>query len=315
MSKFLLTGGAGFIGSNLARRVLAAGHDVVVFDNFSTGFRENLAEIQSDLRLLEGDVRDIEAISAAADGCDGIFHLAALGSVPRSIDDPRSCMEINVLGTLNVLEAARKKNIPRVVYSASSSAYGNCPVSPKTESLLSCPLSPYACSKLAGEGLMQAWHTSYGLETISLRYFNVFGPRQNPRGDYAAVIPAFATALLNGHPPVVYGDGEQTRDFCFIDNVTSANLLAMAAPANECNGQPMNIACGCETSLNSMLTLLKRLLACEIRQVYKPPRPGDVAHSRADIRLAHDKIGYQPLVFFEQGLERTLDYYRAIAGK
>ena len=310
MSKYLVTGGAGFIGCNLARFLLAKGHRVVVLDNFSTGKRENLSEILSRIELIEGDIRDRSAIERAAGGCVAIFHQAALAAVPRSVADPVTCHEVNVNGTINVLEVARDKGPRRVVFAASSSAYGNQEVSPKHEGMVPEPISPYAASKLACEMYMQAYAAVYGLETFCLRYFNVFGPYQDPAGAYAAVIPAFVSHLLKGQRPVVYGDGEQTRDFCFIENVCQANWLAANVDAKVCTGQAVNIACNRHTSLNEILALLNRLLGTNIQPLYEATRIGDVKHSLADIAMARQTLGYEPTVYFEDGLTRSIDWYR-----
>lgn len=308
--KYLITGGAGFIGSNLTRYVLQKGHEVVVLDNFSTGKRENLAEIEDRITLIEGDLRDRSVVEKALKGCSAVFHQGALGSVPRSVEDPVTSHDVNVNGTLNVLESARSEGVRRIVFAASSSAYGDQPESPKQESMISLPKSPYAASKVAGEVYMQAYADAYGMETVCLRYFNVFGPRQDPHGAYAAVIPAFVTDLLHGERPTVYGDGEQSRDFCYIDNVCQANWLASQAPADRCNGRPMNIACHRQISLNQILEQLQDLLGTKIEPIYTHERPGDVKHSLADVALAKEMIGYEPEVYFQEGLERAIDWYR-----
>lgn len=311
---YLITGGAGFIGSNLARFVLEKGHDVIVLDNFATGKRENLDEIADRVTLIEGDIRDREAVDKAIDGCVAVFHQGALGSVPRSINDPWTSHDANVNGTVTVLEAARAAGVKRVTFAASSSAYGDQKDSPKHEGMVNLPRSPYAASKVACEGYMQAYAVAYGMETVSLRYFNVFGPRQDPFGAYAAVIPAFVSRLLRGEKPVVYGDGEQSRDFCYIDNVCEANWLAVNAPAENCNGQPMNIACHRQTSLNQILAKLQELLGTDIAPEYTNVRPGDVKHSLADVSRAKAMIGYEPKVYFDEGLERAIDWYRENLG-
>jgi len=310
MARYLVTGGAGFIGSNLARFILDRGHDVVVLDNFATGKRENLAEIAGRITLIEGDIRDPDAVTGAMGGCCAVFHEAALGSVPRSVAEPVASHDVNVNGTIKVLEAARSVGIRRIVFAASSSAYGNREESPKHEAMAPLPISPYAASKVACEAYMQGYAASFGLETVCLRYFNVFGPRQDPLGAYAAVIPAFVSRLLKGQPPVVYGDGEQSRDFCYIDNVCHANWLAANAPAEACGGSPMNIACNKRTSLNQILGQLRGLLGVDTKAVYEPERPGDVKHSLAAIGRAKELIGYEPQVFFEEGLARSIDWYR-----
>ncbi len=314
MAKYLVTGGAGFIGCNLARFILDQGHDVVVLDNFATGKRENIADIVDRIELIEGDVRDRDAVDRAVAGCAAIFHEGALGSVPRSVEDPVTSHDANVNGTITVLDGARAAGVNRVVFAASSSAYGNQKESPKHEGMVSMPISPYAASKLACEAYMQGYAAAYGMETVSLRYFNVFGPYQDPCGAYAAVIPAFISRVLAGEQPVVYGDGEQSRDFCYIENVVQANWLAAHAPAESCDGKPMNIACHARTTLNEILAKIQELLGTNIEAVYTDERPGDVKHSLADVSLAKEKIGYEPKVFFDEGLERAMDWYRANLG-
>ncbi len=314
MARYLVTGGAGFIGSNLARHILDRGHDVTVLDNFATGKRENLVDIASRIALVEGDIRDTGTVARAMDGCCAVFHEAALGSVPRSVEDPITSHDVNVNGTINILEGAKAAGIRRVVFAASSSAYGNREESPKHEAMAPLPISPYAASKVACEAYMQGYAASYGLETFCLRYFNVFGPRQDPFGAYAAVIPAFVSRLLKGQPPIVYGDGEQSRDFCYIDNVCHANWLAANAPAEVCTGLPVNIACNQRTSLNQILKQLGELLNVHLKATYELDRPGDVKHSLADISLAKRRLGYEPQVYFEDGLARSIDWYRKNLG-
>ncbi|MDR1142566.1 MAG: SDR family oxidoreductase [Planctomycetaceae bacterium] len=307
--KYLITGGAGFIGSNLARYVLNQGHEVVILDNFATGKRENLTEIQDQITLIEGDIRNRKTVDHAVQGCSAIFHEGALGSVPRSVADPVTSHDVNVNGTLTILESARAAGIKRVVFAASSSAYGEQPESPKVETMPPLPISPYAASKTACEAYLQAYAAAYGMETISLRYFNVFGPRQDPFGAYAAVIPAFVSKILRNEKPQVFGDGEQTRDFCYIENVCYANWLAAHAPPENCNGRPINIACHAAVSLNQILEKLKSLMKSNIEAIYSTVRAGDVRHSLADISLAQKMIGYKPLVYFDEGLERAIDWY------
>jgi len=314
MKRALVTGGAGFIGCNLARFLLDKGCEVVVLDNFSTGKRENVADLRGRIELIEGDIRDRAAVDRAVTGCDAIFHEAALGSVPRSVAEPVTSHDVNVNGTVNVLEAARQAGVKRVVFAASSSAYGDQPVSPKQEDMPVLPKSPYAASKVACEAYMRAYAGVFGMETFCLRYFNVFGPHQDPHGAYAAVIPAFVSKLLRGERPVVYGDGEQSRDFCYIENVCRANWLAATAPAKVCNGQVVNIACHRATSLNQILDQLGKLLACDVRADYQSPRAGDVKDSLADISRAKQTIGYEPVVYFEEGLTRAIDWYKANLG-
>lgn len=307
--KYLITGGAGFIGSNLARYILDKGHDVVVLDNFATGKRENLEEIKDRITLIEGDIRDRQAVDQAVEGCKAIFHEGALGSVPRSVADPVTSLDVNVNGTVTVLESARALGVKRLVFAASSSAYGDQPTSPKHEGMVPAPISPYAASKVCCEADLQAYAAVYKMEMVALRYFNVFGPRQDPFGAYAAVIPAFVSKLLKKESPVVFGDGEQSRDFCYIENVCSANWLAANAPAENCDGRPMNIACNSAVTLNQILGKLNSLMNLDIKAIYKEPRAGDVKHSLADISLAKKKIGYEPLVYFDEGLERAIDWY------
>ncbi|MBL7133239.1 MAG: SDR family oxidoreductase [Phycisphaerae bacterium] len=314
MDKYLVTGGAGFIGCNLVRFLLDKGRHVVVLDDFSTGKRENLTGITDSIELIEGDIRDRATVDRAIDGCKAIFHQAALASVPRSVDDPQATHDVNVNGTLTVLASAHAAGVKRVVFAASSSAYGERAESPKHERMAPLPMSPYAASKVAGEAYMQGYAGVYGMETLSLRYFNVFGPHQDPASTYAAVIPAFVSALLSGGQPTVFGDGEQSRDFCHIDNVCEANWLAAHAPGEVCTGQPLNIACNRRTTLNEILDQLGSLLGVEVKAVYADPRPGDVKHSLADISLAKEIIGYEPKVYFEQGLAGAIDWYRENLG-
>jgi len=314
MAKYLVTGGAGFIGCNLARYILDKGHEVVILDDFSTGKRENLTDITDRIELIEGDIRHRDTVDRAIGGCAAIFHQAALGSVPRSMKDPQTTHDVNVNGTVTVLEAARAAGVKRVVFAASSSAYGDRAESPKHEGMTPLPISPYAASKVSCEAYMKAYAEAFGMETVSLRYFNVFGPHQDPSGAYAAVIPAFVSRLLRGEAPTVFGDGEQSRDFCYIDNTCQANWLAAHAPAEKCSGKVMNIACNARTSLNEILELLKELLGSDIRAVYQDERPGDVKHSLADVSLAAESIGYEPGVFFEEGLRKAIDWYRENLG-
>ncbi len=303
----LVTGGGGFIGSHLVRRLLRDGQTVRVLDNFATGRRANLEEVIDDVELIEGDLQSYERVHNAVRGCDLVFHVGALPSVPRSIQDPLTSNATNVVGTLNVLLAARDEGVRRVVYSSSSSLYGASAELPKREEMPTLPIAPYAVSKLAAEGYCRAFHHVYGLETVALRYFNVFGPGQDPQSQYAAVIPNFIVAALEGRRPVVHGDGEQSRDFTFVDNAVDANLLAASAAGAA--GQAFNIACGERTSLNEIIARLSALAGREIEPVNTDPRPGDVRHSLADISRAREILGYEPAVDFEEGLRRTyLDY-------
>ena len=311
MAKYLVTGGAGFIGSNLVRFILAKGHDVVVLDNLATGKRENMTDFIDRVAFVEGDIRDRSAVDQAVAGCTAIFHEAALGSVPRSVEDPATSHDVNVNGTLNVLEAARSADVKRICFAASSSAYGDNVESPKHEGMVPRPISPYAASKVACECYLKAYAACFGLETLCLRYFNVFGPYQDPYGAYAAVIPAFVSKLLKGEAPTIFGDGEQSRDFCFIENVCEANWLGAHAPAEVCDGRVINIACHDATTLNQIYATLKELMKVDIDPIYADTRPGDVPHSLADISAAKAAIGYEPKVFFDEGLRRAIDWYTA----
>jgi UDP-glucose 4-epimerase len=311
MARFLVTGGAGFIGSNLVHALVARGEEVVVLDDFSTGRRKNLAGLDGKFTLVEGDVRDARAVDRAMAGCDFVLHEAALPSVPRSVEAPLESNAVNVDGTLAVLEAARRTGVKRVVFAASSSAYGETPTLPKVETMPPLPLSPYAAAKLAGEHYMRAYHASYGLETVSLRYFNVFGPNQNPASQYAAVIPRFVTAALTEKAPTIYGDGLQSRDFCHIDNVIEANLLATTAPGAA--GEVFNIACGERITLLDVISLLATIVGKPIRPIHEPARAGDIKHSLADIERARAILGYRVKVDFEAGLRRTVEWYRCEA--
>ncbi len=304
---WLITGGGGFIGSHLARAALALGHRVRVVDNFSTGFRENLDEILSDIELLEGDIRDAEVCRQACTGVEVVLHEAAVPSVPRSMKDPQTSFEANVVGTHNMLLAAREAGVRRFVLAASSSAYGANEELPKRETMPVLPLSPYAASKAVGEIYASAFYRSFGLQTLSLRYFNVFGPRQDPTNQYAGVIAAFASRMLRGQRPVIYGDGSQSRDFTFVDNVVQANLLA--ATAAETHGEVVNIGCGEAIDLNRMVRDFNEVLGTHLEPVYEPPRAGDVKHSLADISAAAKLLGYKPAVRFAEGLRRTIAWY------
>jgi len=309
MGVCLVTGGGGFIGSHIVRGLLERGRAVRVLDDFSTGKRENLAEVADRIELIEGSICDVPTVERAVRGVEVVFHLAARASVPRSVEQPRPSHEINVTGTLNLLIAAQASKVRRLVYSASSSAYGDTPALPKRIDMRPQPLSPYAVSKLAAEHYCACWSHVYGLSTVSLRYFNVFGPRQDPTSAYAAVIPAFVSRMLRGERPIIYGDGEQSRDFCYIENVVDANLRAAETP--EARGEVVNIACGERTTLNQIVADLNRLLGTSVRPIYEPPRPGDVRHSLADITEARQLLGYEPRVLFAEGLRRSLDWYKA----
>jgi nucleoside-diphosphate-sugar epimerase len=305
--KVLVTGGGGFIGSHTVERLLAEGHDVRILDNFATGRRENLLGVRSDIELVEGDVQSYERVSNAVRGCEIVIHEAALPSVPRSVQDPLTSNATNVTGTLNVLLASRDAGVERVVYASSSSIYGANPELPKHEALLPQPISPYAVAKLAGEGFCRSFREVFGLETVALRYFNVFGPRQDPLSQYAAVIPNFVTALMNGRPPRVFGDGEQSRDFTYVGNVVEGNVLAMDAEG--VGGKVFNIAAGKRTSLNALLRTLERLIGRHVEPSYEEARPGDVRHSQADVSAAERDLGFRPEVSIEEGLRFTLDWF------
>ncbi len=303
--KALVTGGAGFIGSHLSERLVDDGHTVRVLDNFATGHRRNLLGLQDEVELIEGDLQSYERVHNAVRGCEVVFHEGALPSVPRSVQDPLTSNAINVIGTLNVLLAARDAEVHRVVFASSSSVYGQNPALPKREDMIPLPISPYAVAKLAGEGYCRSFSDVYGLETISLRYFNVFGPRQDPLSQYAAVIPSFITRLREGHPPIVFGDGEQSRDFTYIANVVEANLRA--ASSREGVGDTFNIACGERVTLNHLVGQLRRYIDTDVEAIYEPSRPGDVRHSLADIDRARKILGYRPTVGLAEGLQRTLE--------
>jgi nucleoside-diphosphate-sugar epimerase len=308
MDKFLVTGGAGFIGSNLCKRLVAEGCFVRVVDNLLTGKRSNLAPILDKIEFIEADMGDPEVARAAMQGIDVVFHEGALPSVPRSVDDPVSSHQHCVDATFALLIAARDARVKRFVYAASSSAYGDTPTSPKVETIRPDPLSPYAVGKLVGEYYCSVFAKVYGLETICLRYFNVFGPQQDPASQYAAAIPAFITAILKDQPPTIYGDGEQSRDFTYIDNVVHANLLA--ARATKTAGQVVNVACGEAVTVNAIIAMINRLLGKDVKPVYVPPRAGDIKHSLADITAARKLLGFEPVVLFREGLERSIDWYR-----
>lgn len=305
--KALVTGGGGFIGSHIVMRLLDGGHEVRVIDDFSTGRKENLAGAAGRIDLREGDLRDPDAVRGAVEGVDWVFHEAALPSVARSVEDPLSTNAVNVQGTLQLLLAARDAGVRRVVYAASSSAYGDTPTLPKIETMPPSPLSPYALQKYAGEQYCVMFSRLYGLETVALRYFNVFGPRQDPAGFYSAVIPRFIVQLARGEKPTVFGDGEQSRDFTYIDNVVDANLLA--AERSEAVGEVINVACGERITLNRLLAELCDILGVDIPAEHAPPRAGDVRHSLADISKAHRLLGYEPGIALREGLERTAAFF------
>jgi UDP-glucose 4-epimerase len=307
---FLVTGGAGFIGSNIAEALVARGDRVRIFDNLSTGRMTNLAPFIDDVDFIEGDLTDLKAVTTAVIGVDCIFHEAALASVPRSVEAPLDTNAACVTGTVNLLDAARRAGVRRVVYAASSSAYGDQPTSSKRETDLPSPISPYGAAKLAAEIYCQAFASTYGLETVCLRYFNVFGPRQDPDSPYSAVIPLFITALLEGRRPIIYGDGQQSRDFTYIANVVHGNLLAADAPG--VSGQVINLANGRQTSLLQLIEALNHLLETDVAPLHKRPRVGDVRESLADITKARKLLNYEPQVDFDEGLRRSIEYYKTI---
>ena len=309
MATVLVTGGAGFIGSHLTEILLKQGHQVRVLDNFSTGKKGNLIfeRPNPSLEVINGDVRELRDCQKAVAGIDYVFHEAALASVQRSVEDPLTTHAVNVGGTLHILMASREAGVKRVIYASSSSVYGDTPVLPKHEEMPPSPLSPYALQKNIGEQYCRLFSQLYGLETLSLRYFNIFGPKQDLTSVYSAVIPKFIDAFVQGRSPIVYGDGEQSRDFTYVDNVVEANLLAMAVSHG--NGEVMNIAYGQRTSLNQLLETLQRILGSKVKPVYQDPRPGDVKHSLADIGKAIAFLRYQPRVDIEVGLERTAGYF------
>ncbi len=314
MARYLVTGCAGFIGSHLTQelvRTLAPnGHQIRGLDNFETGRRENLARFLDRIEFLECDLRDASAVSDACQGVDYIFHVAALPSVPRSVKDPRTSHTANIDGTFNLLEGARAAGTRRIVYSASSSAYGNQPGFPRVETMVPMPIAPYPVQKLAGEFYMKSYWQVYSLETCCLRYFNIFGPRQVPDSPYSGVMARFTLQMMRGERPTVFGDGEQGRDFTYIDNAVSANILAMAAPVEKIAGRVFNVACGERHSLNKTFKILAELLDFKEQPIYGPPRTGDIRDSLADITSAREAFGYRVAVSFEEGLRRTVDWYR-----
>lgn len=310
MSVYLITGVAGFIGSSLARAVLAQGDQVRGFDNLSTGKRENIAEIAGEIDFHEADLLDFKAIQQACRGVDYVLHEAAIPSVPRSVKDPLESNRANIDGTVHLLVAARDAKVKRVVYAASSSAYGDTPSLPKREDMPPNPLSPYAVAKLAGEYYMSAFWRCYGLETVSLRYFNIFGPRQDPTSPYSGVLAKFITQMLGGEQPTIFGDGRQSRDFTYVENVVNANLLACKAAAEKVAGKVFNIATASRIDLNETFRLLKKLIGYAGEVQYGAERAGDVKHSLADLSLANKLLAYQPTVNFEEGLRRTVNWYR-----
>ena len=310
MSLYLITGIAGFIGSSIARALLSRGERVRGVDNFATGKRENIAEILNRIDFREADINDPDAMREACSGVDFVLHQAAIPSVPKSVLDPLGNNRANIDGTVTVLTAALDAKVKRLAYAASSSAYGNTPKLPKHEEMRPDPISPYAVAKLASEHYMISFYRCYGLETVCLRYFNIFGPRQDPSSPYSGVLAKFTTQMLRGEQPTINGDGEQSRDFTYIDNAVEANLLACSAPANKVAGQMFNVATGRRVTLNETFKVLQDLTAYHRHPKYGPVREGDVKHSLADISKAEERLGYRPLVDFEEGLKRTVDWYR-----
>jgi nucleoside-diphosphate-sugar epimerase len=310
MAVYLITGIAGFIGSSLAQELLQRGEQVRGVDNFSTGKRENLAQIPGLTEFREADLLDLAAIKLACAGVDYVLHQAAIPSVPRSVLDPIGSNRANVDGTVNVLVAARDAKVKRVIYAASSSVYGDTPTLPKHERMTPDPISPYAVAKLASERYMISFYRCYGLETVSLRYFNIFGPRQDPSSPYSGVLAKFITRMLAGQQPSIFGDGEQSRDFTYINNAVQANLLACKAPAQQVAGKVFNVATGRRVSLNESFKLLQTLTSYSGSPIHEAERDGDIKHSLADISAAEQHLGYKPRVSFEEGLRLTVDWYR-----
>ena len=307
MAHYLVTGGAGFIGSHLSEEIARRGHRVRVADSLVTGKRSNLAHVPG-VELIEGDLADLEFAKRVADGCDYVLHQAALPSVPRSVTDPISANRANVDGTLNILVAARDAGVKRLVFASSSSAYGDTPTLPKHEGMPVDPMSPYALQKVVGEQYLRMFTRLYGLETVSIRYFNVFGPRQDPTSPYSGVISVFATALIENRPPKIYGDGEQTRDFTYVANVVDGVLRACEAP--KASGEIINVATGGRISLNQLFYAMRDVVGGTLEPIYGEPRQGDVRDSQADIQKAKALLGYEPTVPFEEGLARTIAWYR-----
>ena len=310
MAGCLVTGGAGFIGSHLATRLVELGHNVRVLDNLSTGHRKNLSHLEGKVELLEADLREPAACGKACRGVEFVFHEAAMGSVPKSIDDPQTSHDVNINGTFNLLVAAAEAKVRRVIYAGSSSVYGDSTESPKHEGIIPQPLSPYAVQKLTGEYYCSVFAKCFGIDTITLRYFNVFGSRQDPASRYAAAIPAFVTAILRGESPLVYGDGEQSRDFTYIDNVVEGNMLAMKA--DHTGGVAVNLACGGQVTINETLAAINRLLGTNVKPKYVAPRAGDVRHSCADVSLARKFLSFKPKISFEEGLQRSIEFYKKL---
>ncbi len=312
MTRYLVTGGAGFIGSHIAEALVARGDQVRILDNLSTGHRHNVSALGDEVEFLEGDVSDPQAVAQAVEDVDIVFHEAALASVPRSVEAPVDTNQACVTGTVTILDAARRAGVQRVIYAGSSSAYGDQPNSSKRETDLPHPMSPYAAAKLAGEQYLEAFHHTYGLETVTIRYFNVFGPRQDPDSPYSAVIPLFITALLSGRQPVIYGDGLQSRDFTFVQNIVHGNLLAAEAPSERVAGRRFNVANGRSVTLLHLIDTLNKTLGTQVAPQFAEARAGDVRESLADITAARSALGYEPQVDFADGLQRSIAYYRSL---
>lgn len=309
MSNYLVTGGAGFIGSNIVEELVNSGEEVTVLDNLSTGYKKNIEPFLDKINFIQGDIRDIESVKKSLKDVDYVLHQAAMASVPRSIDNPILVNDVNINGTLNILEEARKAKVKCFVYAASSSAYGDSEVSPKREDLTPSPLSPYAVSKLVGEYYCSVYSTIFGLPTVSLRYFNVFGPRQDPNSQYAAVVPIFISKLLNNKKPEIFGDGNQSRDFTYVKNVVKANILASKS-AGTASGEMVNVACGDKCTVNDLFRNISNYIGSDIEPVYSPPRAGDVKHSLADISKAKNIINYSVEESFEESIRKTVDWYK-----
>jgi nucleoside-diphosphate-sugar epimerase len=310
MARYLVTGCAGFLGSWISQALVERGETVRGFDNFETGRRQNLAEILGHMELIKGDLRNADEIANACEGVDYILHQGALPSVPRSVKDPRTSHTANIDGTFNLLEGARAAGVKRIVYAASSSAYGNQPGFPRKETMVPMPIAPYPVQKLAGELYMRSYWQVYGLETVCLRYFNIFGPRQVPDSPYSGVMAKFTLLMLNGEQPTIFGDGEQGRDFTYVENAVSANLLALHAPAEKVAGKVFNVACGERHTLNKTYNILAELTGFAKPPIYGPERTGDIQNSLADISAAREAFGYEPRVSFEEGLRRTVAWYK-----
>jgi UDP-glucose 4-epimerase len=309
----LVTGGAGFIGSHIARRLLEGGHEVVVLDNFFTGKKENLEGIAKDVRLLEGDVRDMKAVAAGAAGCELIYHEAAIVSVPFSVEHPQESHDVNIQGTLNVLQAARQAGTRRVIFASSAAVYGEDPTLPKAETMLPEPISPYGVEKLTAEHYLATWSKLFGVETVALRYFNVFGPRQDPKSPYSGVISIFVDRILGGRPLTFFGDGSQSRDFVYVANVVDANMLAGTRPSKGVSGRVFNVACGKRTTLLELASLIERAAGRTVARSFAEPRAGDIRDSVATIERTRADLGYAPAIDVQEGLRLLVEYVRSVS--